>query len=291
MSYLDNFKQAAIWAHNGTSFSPEKRGENLINEFEQILTDDLTKIEAATQEQKDKYIDKFKSLFSAWLGAKQRCISTMITGPANFPVRRAEKANRSEQNKYELFTYWRQKAIKAIIKSTLPESNPLEEAKQNLSERVKTQEAYKVINKAYKAFLKKPESLDTFDLPDWAKKLIKTFDPSTQWYKMPIAPFQLTNNLANIKRLELRVKELEQKEAVKNNEDKVYNFDGGKLILNYSIDRIQIQHDTKPEYSVISDLKKHGFHWSPSQKAWQRQLTNNALYTVKHYLNLNLSLL
>jgi hypothetical protein len=27
MSYLDNFKQAAIWAFNGTSFDPEKRGE------------------------------------------------------------------------------------------------------------------------------------------------------------------------------------------------------------------------------------------------------------------------
>ena len=32
-------------------------------------------------------------------------------------LRRAEKANRSERNKYELFAYWREKAIKAIIKN------------------------------------------------------------------------------------------------------------------------------------------------------------------------------
>ena len=286
MSHLDNFKQAAIWAHNGTSFSPEKRGENLINEFEQILSNDLIKIKSATQEQKDKYVEKFKSLFSAWLGAKQRCISTMITGPANFPVRRAEKANRSEQNKYELFTYWRQKAIKAIIKSTLPESNPLEEAKQNLSERVKTQEVYKLINKAYKAFLKDPESLNVSDLPDWAKKIIKNFDPLVQWYKTPIAPFQLTNNLANIKRLELRVKELEQREVLKDKENKEHSFDWGQIIYNYELDRLQIKHNEKPEKAMIDSLKHAGFHWSPSQAVWQRQLTNNAVYSVKKIFNL-----
>jgi hypothetical protein len=31
-------------------------------------------------------------------------------------------------------------------------------------------------------------------------------------------------------------------------------------------------------------LKKHGFRWSPKNKAWQRQLTENARFTVRHYL-------
>jgi len=286
MEYLNEFKQAAIWAFNGTSFNPEKRGKNLIDEFEQILTNDLIKIDVATNEQKENYILKFKSLFSAWLGAKQRCISTMITGPSNFPVRRAEKANRSEQNKYEIFSYWREKAMKAIIKSTLPETNPLDEAKKNLSERVKAQEIYKLINKAYKAFLKAPESLDASILPDWAKKMIVDFCPEKQWYKMPVAPFMLTNNLANIKRLELRVKELEQKEVLKDKENKTFPFPWGEIIFNYSVDRLQVKHNVKPDSVMISSLKHSGFHWSPSQGVWQRQLTNNAIYSVKRLFNI-----
>jgi hypothetical protein len=155
--YLYNFKQQAITAHNGTSFDPDKRGENLINEFETMLTQDLEKISNATSEQKESYISKFKSLFSAWLGAKSRVISPMITGPANFPVRRNEKANRSERNKYELFAYWREKAIKAIIKSTLPEKTfqtEIERYKSELLAMQKNHELMKECNKRIKEAIK-----------------------------------------------------------------------------------------------------------------------------------------
>lgn len=33
-----------------------------------------------------------------------------------------------------------------------------------------------------------------------------------------------------------------------------------------------------------SILKSNGFRWSPSQGAWQRQLTNNARYALKNYV-------
>lgn len=120
LSYL---LQRAIWAHNNTSFSPERRGEQLIKDFTELLESDLEIIKDATEEQKEAYIIKFKSLLNSWIGAKMNCISSMITGPANFPVRKAEKANRSEQNKYELLTYWREKAKKAILKSLQPEKS------------------------------------------------------------------------------------------------------------------------------------------------------------------------
>lgn len=275
---LEEYKQRAIWAHNGTSFDPERRGENLINEFEEILKNDLEKIREATEQQKSSYVTKFKSLFSAWLGAKTQCISTMIAGPSNFPVRRAQKANRSEAKKYELFSYWRQKVVKAIIKSTLPERNTLEEAKQNLSERLEQQKLYKQINHAHRNYLKHPSSLDKSELSEDVKKMIRNFVPQYSCIPSPIAPYQMTNNNANIKRLELRVKELEQKEAAKDNQNKEIPFNGGVVILNYSIDRIQIKHATKPERLIIDSLKQNGFHWSPSQMVWQRQISNVAIY-------------
>jgi hypothetical protein len=275
---LEEFKQRAIRAHNGTSFDPERRGENLVKEFEETLASDLDKIKEATGEQKSHYVAKFKSLFSAWLGAKSNCISTMIAGPSNFPVRRAEKANRSEDNKYQLFSYWRQKAIKAIIKSTLPERNALEEAKINLAERIEQQDLYKKINQAHRNYLKKPSSLDKTELAEGVKKMIRNFVPQYSWIPSPIAPYQMTNNNANIKRLEVRVQELEQKEAARDKENEEIPFKDGVIILNYSIDRIQVKHAKKPERPVIDSLKQNGFHWSPSQMAWQRQISNVAIY-------------
>lgn len=50
-------------------------------------------------------------------------------------------------------------------------------------------------------------------------------------------------------------------------------------------DRIQIKHDTKPNQDVITLMKKNGFKWSPFNKAWQRQITANAIYTTKHLIN------
>lgn len=31
---------------------------------------------------------------------------------------------------------------------------------------------------------------------------------------------------------------------------------------------------------------ENGFKWSPKNKAWQRQLTPNAMFTLKHYVKL-----
>ena len=280
--YLDNLKQQAIQAHYGTSFSPEKRGENLITEFEAILINDLEKIKDATSEQKELYISKFKSLLSAWISAKSRCLSTMIAGPSNFPVRRAEKANRSEHNRYEIFQYWREKALKGIIKSTLPEKTfqtEIERYKSELEGMKRNHELMKEGNKRIKEALKTGANID--------KYLIETFDikPHMLDWAMKFG-FGLQNNNANIKRVEQRIKELEVKETIKDNENKEIAFDGGLIIFNYSIDRIQIKHNSKPDKIVIDNLKKNAFKWSPSQMVWQRQLTNNAIYAVKHFMNI-----
>lgn len=58
-------------------------------------------------------------------------------------------------------------------------------------------------------------------------------------------------------------------------ENETFKFEHGEVILNYSIDRVQIRHESKPEPEKITELKKNGFKWSPSQKVWQRQLTLN----------------
>ena len=99
---LENFKQKAIDAHRWTSFSPEKRGESIINLYSAQLTEDLQELRAQNIDNDTlvSYEQRYKSLFNAWINAKSNCISSMITGPARFPTNKAEKANRSEQKHY-----------------------------------------------------------------------------------------------------------------------------------------------------------------------------------------------
>jgi N12 class adenine-specific DNA methylase/GGDEF domain-containing protein len=52
-------------------------------------------------------------------------------------------------------------------------------------------------------------------------------------------------------------------------------FPGGRIVENAFSYRIQIFHDEKPSRDVINTLKRNGFHWAPSIKAWQRQLNAN----------------
>jgi hypothetical protein len=45
--------------------------------------------------------------------------------------------------------------------------------------------------------------------------------------------------------------------------------------------RLQLIFDGKPSDEVREVLKKNGFKWSPKNGAWQRQLTDNAICSLK----------
>lgn len=281
---LDNFRQKAIQAHNWTSHVPEKRGETMVNEYSAQLAEDLAELKAQgiDSETLTAYEQRYKSLFSAWLNAKSNCISSMITGPARFPTQKAEKANRSEQKHYDIFQQWREKAKKAIVRKAQPEktyNSEIERYKAELEGMKRNHELMKIGNNAIRKANK--------DKVDITAYLIETFGikPHMIDWTMKFG-FGLQNNNANMKRVELRIKELEAKEQSRQDEpEKEFLFNGGKVVMNYEADRIQIMHDVKPTQEVITLMKKNGFKWSPFNKAWQRQITANAIYTTKHLIN------
>ena len=67
-------------------------------------------------------------------------------------------------------------------------------------------------------------------------------------------------------------------------EDKEYKFDGGKDVICNSDERIRIYFDEKPNSETRSILKGNAFKWSPKNNAWQRQLTPNARFALKHHI-------
>lgn len=55
-----------------------------------------------------------------------------------------------------------------------------------------------------------------------------------------------------------------------------------KVVYNTEQNRLQLLFPGKPEAEMIRKLKQHGFKWSPRNKAWQRQLTPNALRAMTY---------
>lgn len=62
---------------------------------------------------------------------------------------------------------------------------------------------------------------------------------------------------------------------------KVTEFEGFKVVENFDMDRVQFVFPDKPKDTERALLKSAAFKWAPSQGAWQRQLTNNAIVAAR----------
>lgn len=97
------------------------------------------------------------------------------------------------------------------------------------------------------------------------------------WDKRPFAAYALANNNQNINTVKKRIAQLtEAKELGYQG----WEFDGGKVVANADINRLQIFFDEIPDEEVRKELKGRGFKWARSVGAWQRQLTDNAIYAA-----------
>jgi len=291
---LERFAEQAIRAHSGIHMDPQRVGKRVIEEHAIELQEYLDQIsnEAAkwgkdSGDDEANFQEVYEKYFAAWLSAKSNCISSFITGGSNFPVQRAQKANDREHAAYQKFMEVVDKVKSRIIKSYQPPvtiDSTLAKAQNELAQRVKNQEMMKTANKIIRASKG----------ADCTEKLMKLglIFPVAQELQKPghccaygFATFELTNNLANIKRLEQRVKELQQK--VDNRNSGVKNeieSSWFKVEENGELDRIMFYFEGKPATEVIALMKKNAFKWSPTNKAWQRKITGNAQWATKRLI-------
>ena len=282
---LEAYRQRAIDAHNWTSFSPEKRGEIIIKDYSEELENDLREVEGLGGDPSD-YRIRYERHFSAWIAAKSRCFSSMITGPARFPTRRAEKANASEHNHFKAFQQFREKyfarlrkqmrvAIKASRDPITDMRSQIEFAEQNQ----KTMKAANAIIRGRKTDAEKVGLLVELNISETAAT--KLLEPD--WCgRKGFADYQLKNNSANIRRMRERLAELEKKATAETHES--VRPDGIKVVANAEDDRLQIFFPGKPGAETIQNLKRRGWHWSPRNKCWQRQLTQAARASLEYIL-------
>ena len=96
---LEAYRQRARSAHNWTSFHPKTRRRHDPRLFR--TTRSRYARGRGIGRRSRRLPHPIRAPFSAWIAAKSRCFSSMITGPAKFPTRRHEKATQSEQNHYQ----------------------------------------------------------------------------------------------------------------------------------------------------------------------------------------------
>lgn len=100
---------------------------------------------------------------------------------------------------------------------------------------------------------------------------------------LPIPSWRLSNRNAEMNRLKRRIAALHRVDQMEHVE---IEFDGGQIVTNEAINRIQILFDEKPDEAIRSKLKSYGFRWSPREKAWQAQRTPRCLEQAKYVLGI-----
>ena len=155
---------------------------------------------------------------------------------------------------------------------TTMESQSSEKLTEELEKCVELQETMKTVNAYYRKFGTCVGSPGITEVQ--AKKLDdKITTTRYSWEKQPFSSYDLTNNNATIKRLESKLKEVSRGFSG-------WEFSGGYAEANTEMNRLHLFFDEKPTESQRADLKSNGFKWAPSQDAWQRQLTDNAIYAA-----------
>ena len=283
---LEKYLDLAIRAHNGTSHVPEQRGRYYIKSYSEELAADMERVTALGGDPED-YRQRYERHFVAWLHAKSNCLSSMITGPSGFPVRRAEKANASERRRSEEFTGFRERYFARIERDRRRDARaalePIADMERKINVAQRNQEAMKAANKIIGKKLPDAEKVAqlgaTMCIPEG--KALELLQPDFCG-RVGFPSYLLTNNLANIKRMQGRLAELRRKAASDTRE--TVRPDGIRIVANVEADRLQIFFPDKPSHQAIQNLKSRGWRWSPTNGCWQRQLTQNARWSLKEVL-------
>ena len=271
LTHLEELIELSCRAFYWTSHDPEGRGLRTLIDCDKELTEDLAKI---PENERDYYKGRYKVKLASWLHTSSRCASSFITGGAGFDTRKAENANKHERKVYEYFRNWREWQFKQIAKrqelAKSPEQREKELIEYILSDITATFKSSRSIDLLYK----RVEKFAYKGMVNVTREAVAEVVKQNDIYN------RITPRHKFFKLVELAEKHASKIEATKETPNKEEEIEGVKVIHNTDLDRLQLLFDGKPAPEIISILKKNAFRWSPSNKAWQRQLTPNAIYAA-----------
>lgn len=263
-------------------------------------------LEDHSQFDPEEFVAAFVRKWAAYQHAGSRVANWMVTGPANFPVERNRKRMDTEHRRWQELDAFAKGAPAAAVKAAKrakaralgPDgvaNAELDDLRKRLADRQLAQRHMKAANEIIRR-----EKLGEGDGAKLAELMsARGFPMSPNRGGMILQPnymgkggyegWQLSNNNAEIKRLEGRIRDVEAKlgrmESAGDSAPVEREINGVRIVEDLGDDRIRLIFDGKPAPDVISALKGRGFRWSPSNGAWQRQLTNNARWAAECVAN------
>ena len=289
--YFEINEESARQAHNMMSFRDYKAG-SLTEEYRGYVNKAYDLADMVAEQKPDeaekvyRIAERYSKKMADNLNANSRigcmCPSVMICGAGNFPVGKKEKQNAAADRNHQewkeiqnlLDKIQKVGTGKEVIMSG--DADAIEKLEKKLDELKKNQEKMKAANRAIrlKDTQKGDNLLNEMGYNDTQIKELRTPDFCG---RAGYPDYALTNNNANIHRVEGRLKRLKAAKTQENAESENEYF---KIVENTDIMRLQLFFDGKPEANIRDILKSNGFRWSPRNECWQRQLTDNAKYAL-----------
>ena len=210
-----------------------------------------------------------------------RVPSILIAGGSNFPVRKKEKQNQADA---AAMKEWRK--IRGLLDKicgtgmggiSADDPEAVQKLKSKLAGLEQEQERMKAVN----AYYRKHKSLDGCPqlTPNEVEQRKAAMSRNWRADPKPYESYVLTNNNAAIRQTKARIAELAQREET---DYQGWAFEGGEVKMDRQANRLQVFFDEKPDRDTCSAMRHGGFRWAPSVGAWQRQLTDNAIWAAKH---------
>lgn len=291
MSYYTINEEAARRANDMNSFRDYKAGSataeyrRMVDAATELAERQKQRVDPMYHEKIDRlleiYCRKLAENMNASYSIEARCPSILISGGGNFPVRKKEKQNAAGDRNLEEWNYIQGllDKIRSVGTGGISSDDPqaVEKLEAKLATLEKHQEMMKAANAAIR--MKDPAKGDAklAELGYTPEDIAKLRAPDFCG-RIGYPAYELQNNNANIRRIRGRIAELKKRTE---STPEGWEFDGGRVVVNTAENRLQIIFDGKPNADVRTELKGEGFRWAPSQGAWQRQLTDNAMRAAR----------
>ena len=296
MSYYEINEETARNAHYCVHMSDYKPGSATaeyraaVDEAADLVETKKASVSPFYHDKLDALLDRYARRLAEWTNAYNRnqasYPSQFISGAGGFNMNKHNKQQAREE------TLWKEydeikgilSKIKAVGSGAVDLADP--NAREMLTDQLQKLQSKLDESKALNAYYRKHKSFEGFPgmTAEAAAKLTADFSDTQErcpWVKSPVPDFELTSLRGKIKRVQARIDELDKRAEQQNAPTENTKFDGGEIVRNLEADRLQIFFDEKPDDELRAALKANGFRWAPSQGAWQRQLTDNAIRAAK----------
>lgn len=177
------------------------------------------------------------------------------------------------------------KAAEAVPDATTAILSSDADAIDQLRARLAEAEADQARMKQVNAIIKRRGTAAEIAALGYSEAIADKLRNGDRWGEQGFPSYRLTNNGANIRRMRLRVEQLEKAKAAPAVSRQVGNS-GVTLEEDPDAMRLRLRFPGKPAAEIIAELKSYGFRWAPSEGAWQAHLHNRSRWAAERILAL-----